>query len=59
MFAIYWLNGVKDVVNLIQVRKVESQFGAFLKTIWYDGKRIDVYVNADVHFLKDTIGQGE
>lgn len=59
MFALYWTNGCKDVVNLAQIRTVENQFGAFLKTIFYNGLRIAVYENVDVHYLKDTIGQGE
>ena len=58
MYAVYWTNGCKDIVDLVTIRKVAEQFGSFLKTIYYNGTRIDVYVNADVHFLKDTLGQG-
>jgi hypothetical protein len=51
MFALYWNNGCKDVVNLAQIHIVENLFGAFLKTIFYNGVRIDVYENVDVHYL--------
>lgn len=54
MFALYWTNGVKDIVDTGTIRKVEHTFGKFFKTIFYNGLRIDVYEHVDVHFIKDT-----
>ncbi len=59
MFALYWINGTKNTTDFAGIRCFEHQFGTFLKTIYYAGMRIDVYENVDVHYLKDTIGQGE